>query len=483
MKYFIQYAFALGAVVYAPHIAHSQDTIVANDIRISDITMQRASGYLDIGMDMDFTNLKIKPNRSLHITPMLTDGNRYVELPMVVVDGRRRCIMRKRNEADSIMAENIYIRRRNRRTQDVEYDADVPYERWMGKSKLLLQQEWYACGDKSLSSDIIMVGAMKGVGTVSTSQYQTQHMRQPVFAYVIPADNPDICSVQGCSSVYFPVNKSGIESVCADQKSEMMDICNALDTISGNAISSVHIMGYASPEGPYENNRRLAANRAAAVKDFLVSSDMVDASLVTVDSAPTDWNALKQMLADSHISNRRHIIAIIDDPAIAPEDKDSEIRRKFPVEYDFMLRTFYPKMRVTDYTINYTPRTYTADEALQLVYTHPGRLRPSEIYNVAQSFEKGSKEWNDIMYIAVKTYPQSPELRVNAANVAIANGDYTRAASYLEGVPDTMPEAVNTRGILAMIKGDYAQSLTLFRQAYNGGVEEAAHNISLLEKL
>jgi tetratricopeptide (TPR) repeat protein len=102
---------------------------------------------------------------------------------------------------------------------------------------------------------------------------------------------------------------------------------------------------------------------------------------------------------------------------------------------------------------------------------------------VALTYEKGSKEWDEIIIIAVDNYPQSPEARINAANVAMANGDYTAAEQYLQGVPANIPEAMNSRGILAMAQGDYTKALDLFQQALSAGVTEAAYNITLVREL
>ncbi len=477
-------------MLLAAQVSRAQETIVTDGVQISDITMQRSSGRLDVAMDLDLTGMKIKSNRSLWITPVVTDGNRYVELPAVVVDGRRRSIVRERQGDGALVSDNIYVRRHNHRMQNVEYETDIPYERWMDNSKLVLQQEWCACRDRSLGAEMITAAAMPSAAQQGQPQQggASQQMQpgQPKMAYATPADDGKMRTAQGTAAVYFPVSKSDIQSAYMDNKSELEKIRSTVNGVSGNAdnkISSVHLMGYASPEGPYGFNKTLAANRAAAVKDYLVSNNLVDASLITVDSAPANWDALKQMLTESCINDYRRIIAVIDDPTIKPENKNAEIRRRFPVEYDFMLRTWYPQLRVTDYTVNYNVRPYTVDEAKQLVYTNPIQLSPAEIYMVALTFEKGSKEWNDIILIAVQTYPQSPESRVNAANVAMANGNYTQAAAYLDGVPATMPEAMNSRGILAMAQGNYQQAMTLFQQAQKAGVREAAYNISLLKQL
>ena len=99
------------------------------------------------------------------------------------------------------------------------------------------------------------------------------------------------------------------------------------------------------------------------------------------------------------------------------------------------------------------------------------------------TYDKGSKDWNEIILFAVERFPLSPEARVNAANVAMANGDYELASVYLQGVPSDMPQAINSRGILAMSQGNYSEAMTLFKQAERDGVSEASYNISLLNEL
>ena len=90
---------------------------------------------------------------------------------------------------------------------------------------------------------------------------------------------------------------------------------------------------------------------------------------VTVDSATTDWAALKDWLNTSRIENYLKIIAIIDDNSIAEADKNATIRKQFPVAYNFMLRTWYPKLRTTDISIEHTPAKIDVAEAKKLGFT------------------------------------------------------------------------------------------------------------------
>ena len=242
-------------------------------------------------------------------------------------------------------------------------------------------------------------------------------------------------------------------------------------------------MGYASPEGPYEFNKALAARRAEAVKSFLRGHGVGDNVDIAVDSSPANWDEVKRMLGETYIENWRGIVAIIDDPAIAPADKNNAIRAKYPVEYDFMLRTWYPRLRVTEIAVEGSKPKYTVEQAKSMMQSAPSQLSLDDIYMVALTYEKGSREWDEVILFAVERFPLSPEARVNAANVAMAGGDYERAAEYLQGVPSSMPEAINSRGILAMSQGNYSEAMTLFQQAERDGVSEATYNIGLLKEL
>ena len=62
-------------------------------------------------------------------------------------------------------------------------------------------------------------------------------------------------------------------------------------------------------------------------------------------------------------------------------------------------------------------------------------------------------------------------------------GDFKQAAAYLEGVPSNIPQAMNSRGILAMEEGRYQDAMQLFQAAEQAGVGEATQNIALLKQL
>lgn len=484
MKHITKYLFLACCTLLFALPTQAQNSVTANGVSVDDITIKQANGRLDIAMTFDMSNLHVRSNRSLRITPLLSDGREMLQLPAVIIDGRRRSIIHERHADDIFPSADTYVRRKNRSEQVLDYDANVTYQPWMANAELILREEWCACHDAPYTEDLLAVASMPKhtqQGSDVAHQQALVTNAKPKMAYAMPAASDTPNPTHYDAAIYFHVNKCDIvPSYMGNQHT-----IDSLRTLFANSndIKSIKLMGYASPEGPLPFNKSLAAKRAAAIKEYMAKNNIGSSVPVTVDSATTDWAAIKDWLTASRIENYLKIIAIIDDNSIAEADKNATIRKQFPVAYNFMLRQWYPKLRTTDISIEHTPAKMDVATAKKLLNENPSQLSLEDIYLVALTFEKGSKEWNDIILLAVQTYPQSPEARVNAANVAMANGNYAQAATYLQGLPATMPEAMNSRGILAMSQGNYTQAMTLFEGAAKAGVSEANYNIGLLKQL
>lgn len=482
MKQIYKNLFIVCVAALSISASQAQNAVTTNGVRISDIEMERSGNHLNVGMTLDMSDLHVRSNRSLQITPIVTNGNEIYQLPAVVIDGRRRSIVHKREEMEFVDPTNTYIRRYNRTEQATEYDVQVPYEAWMDNSELILREEWTSCHDAALSEELIAIAEISQPQSQPSTTTPTSSISTlPRMAYAIPTTSDATQSEQSSIDILFAVNQSNINAAFMDNKEQIDELRKALANSSD--IKEIHLTGYASPEGPYEFNKALAARRAESVKKYLANNNLGATTDVIVHSYPANWDEVKRLLNDTYIENWQGITAIIDDTSISAADKNSAIRKKYPVEYEFMLRSWYPKLRMTDITINHKKRDLSVNEAKRILQNNPSQLSLEDIYLIALTYEKGSKEWDEIILLAVENYPQSPEARVNAANVAMTNGDYAKAAQYLQGLPTNMPEAINSRGILAMSQGNYAEALNLFEQAQRAGVSEAAYNITLVREL
>ena len=474
--------YSIALALFLASGANAQITISDNRLTISDIQTTHRANRMDVSMVLDLSQIKIKSNHSLRVTPYLTDGREIMQMPAIIIDGRRRSIVHERERNDDFTSSDIYIRRYNRKEQSLQYEYDVPYEGWMQNAELALREEWCACHDIPYSEDIITIANLtesKHNTTTAQPAVNTQSIiPKAKMAYAIPKqDNSQLQS--STFNIYFPVNKSAINGQFMDNAQNIEQLRKA---ISASDVKAVKLTGYASPEGPYGFNTNLAQKRAEQTSKYLSDNKLSNTNLTTT-SGPIDWSKLREMLLNSYISNYLNIVAIIDDNSIKPEDKNSVIRQRYPVEYNFMLRTWYPKLRTTTITVDHNIKPKSIEEAKATLKNSPAELSLAEIYLIALTYEKGSKEWNDIIILAVENFPNSNEAKVNAANVAMSNGNYTQAAEYLKGLPQDMPEAMNSRGILAMANGNYTEAKALFEKAQKAGISEAIYNLSLLKEL
>ena len=245
------------------------------------------------------------------------------------------------------------------------------------------------------------------------------------------------------------------------------------------SITGVEIHGYASPEAPYNYNARLAEGRAKTLTDHVRRLVDLDSDVFKVTSTPEDWEGLRQALREGNLEDKDAILAIAEDESLDPDAREWRIKKNYPKQYRFMLDNYYPALRHSDYVVSYTVRPFSVEEAKEVFRTNPKQLSLEEMYLVAQTYEPGSDEFNEVFQTAVVLYPDDPTANLNAACAEIERGDYAAASKYLAKAGDT-PYAAHARGVIAMKQGDDAEARRQFNIAAQGGVKEARQNLELL---
>ena len=87
--------------------------------------------------------------------------------------------------------------------------------------------------------------------------------------------------------------------------------------------------------------------------------------------------------------------------------------------------------------MRYTIRSFTVEEARELIYSDPRQLSLNEMFQVAQTMEPGSDAYREVFEIAVRMYPEDPVSNLNAALTAIDAGRLESARRYLAKTSDS----------------------------------------------
>ena len=292
--------------------------------------------------------------------------------------------------------------------------------------------------------------------------------------------------LHGSAYIDFPVNRTEIYPDYRRNPQELARIRATLDTVRNDAdthITSIEVKGYASPEGPYAGNERLAQGRTETLAHYVQNLYTFPAGTMKTAWEAEDWAGLINYVRSSSIADKDAILAVITDDTLAPDAREWRLKSRYPEQYRFLLAEVYPGLRHSDYTVHYTVRSYTeVSEIIEVMRTAPHKLSIHELFMVARTMEPGSPEYNEVFELAVRMYPDSPVANLNAAVNALRRDDLTRAAAYLDRAGDS-PEATYARGILAVKSGDHDKGAGLLRQAAGKGIKEADDALSQLQEI
>ena len=104
------------------------------------------------------------------------------------------------------------------------------------------------------------------------------------------------------------------------------------------------------------------------------------------------------------------------------------------------------------------------------------------MYLVAQTYEEGSEEYNEVFDIAVRMYPQDPIANINAAAMELKRGNVDQAQRYLERSDVASAAAQNNKGVYHMLKGNLTEAEACFNKAKELGAADVDVNLEELRK-
>ncbi len=475
-KKLIYLIIALAAVI-AP--AHAQKFM--NDaLTLSDVTLWQQGESLYVGMTMDMKNLTVGSARSLSLVPLLTDGQHNVPLQEIIINGKRREKAYIRGLAMSKQEPTAIIVPYNKR-ETLNYTQVIPYQPWMANASLQLVETLCGCGNyqEMTAQELI-------TNDVSTEAKRLSAM-SPLIAYIQPTvEVVKTRSEQYEAHLDFPVNKYVILTDFMNNHSELVNIHSMFDKIQNDknlTVTGISIEGFASPEGPLTFNEQLSKKRAVALKDYLVKNEKVPANVYNVTFGGENWDGLVKALEASSMKDKETFLNIIKNTTDDMKRKQEIMRVGGGVPYRTMLKEIYPGLRKVNCKIDYTVINFDVEQGRIIIRENPKYLSLNEMYQVANSYPKGSKDFVNVFDIAVRMYPNDPVANLNAAAVALSMKDLNTAVKFMEKADHATAEFLNNTGVYNFLNGDIQRARAAFEQAAKMGNETAQANLQQLQQI
>ena len=456
------------------------DNRPSGKVNVQDLHAARLENTMHVTGDIVLDELNLASNRVVVLTPILEDkaGHSAAFRPVMVTGRNQHYVyMRQGNEN---YPNAIEQRRDNGKPQSITYDEKTQFEPWMtaGNTTLRIAVDTCGCGKLIGSNDVILPVDGQGL-----------NLRDLLCPFVMPnaTETPEQF-VEGAAYVTYELDSITLKPHMFNNPRELMKIYADIDKVKRDtlvSITQVSIHGFASPEGPYDHNTDLARERAKTLLNWVkneCAANNVKVGQFNSDFTTENWEGLIDSLNHHPEMQNRDAILELAKSDIEPDLRNETIKKKFPKQYAYILKNWYPYLRHADYKVGFRLGQVSVDQIKELIKTRPQVLSLNQFMLAAQTYEPGSAEFNQVFDVAVRMYPEDQTANVNAACAALMSGNTESAEKFLKKAGETA-EALNARGVLALQQKRYEAAEAFFKEAQAAGLEAATKNLNLLNTL
>ena len=159
----------------------------------------------------------------------------------------------------------------------------------------------------------------------------------------------DTASVVMRFRIFYPVNKTELHEDYMDNANTLHRFKKYLE--KSPQIDSVTIYSYASPEGPYLVNKRLAAERGKTAKQYLLErlppNRLLPDSLFIIDPTAENWQGLRDLVLYQYPhADKDEVLAVLDRKDITDEQRKVLLKRlNAGKPWVYILKHLMPQLR------------------------------------------------------------------------------------------------------------------------------------------
>lgn len=328
----------------------------------------------------------------------------------------------------------------------------------------MIQSDLYARFDAKKGKKTVKIPEVKiGYGVVATSQLLS---RCNITAATAPDAYQRIIAQKQEANIKFLINQATLRA--SELKSvSVKDLGKILKEINDNnetrALTNIEVSAYASPDGKYSFNEKLAEKRQNVSSNYLkkeLKKIKMEADVDTKFTAE-DWEGFQELVSKSNLQDKEVILRVLS-MYQDPEEREQQISNMSEV-YTDIKQSILPELRRARLIVNYEIIGRSDAQILEQFAADPSKLSVEEMVYGANKLVKDDatrQKWNEAI---AKQYPSDYRALNNMAQQAISKGDMTAAQNYLKQAANVNKNAseVNTNlALMALKSGDVAKAET-----------------------
>ena len=335
--------------------------------------------------------------------------------------------------------------------------STVPYNEDMQKSELWMTFKAYK-GKKEIQIPAVKVAD----GVIATSELYKKTLLSDGGCQAVDSFQRVKAQKQE-ANIKFLVNqanlrKSELKNNSVTEFVEMLKKINA--DREGFNLSNVEVQAYASPEGGFKFNDKLAGKRQNVsekyVKDQLKKTKMN----ANIDAHYTaqDWDGFQRLVQASNLQDKDVILRVLS-MYKDPEEREQQIRN-MSAAFRELADGILPELRRSRLIINYETIGRSDDQIKEQYNADAAKLSADELLYFA-SLQDTQADQEKVYKKTTELYDKDYRAYNNLATIALSKGDKAAAASYLAkalALDANSAESNANKGLMSLAAGNMAEA-------------------------
>ena len=335
--------------------------------------------------------------------------------------------------------------------------STVPYNEDMQKSELWMTFKAYK-GKKEIQIPAVKVAN----GVIATSELYKKTLLSDGGCQAVDSFQRVKAQKQE-ANIKFLVNqanlrKSELKNNSVTEFVEMLKKINA--DREGFNLSNVEVQAYASPEGGFKFNDKLAGKRQNVsekyVKDQLKKTKMN----ANIDAHYTaqDWDGFQRLVQASNLQDKDVILRVLG-MYKDPEEREQQIRN-MSAAFRELADGILPELRRSRLIINYETIGRSDEQIQDQFNADAAKLSADELLYLA-SLQDTQADQEKVYKKTAELYDKDYRAYNNLATIALSKGDKAAAASYLAkalALDANSAESNANKGLMSLAAGNMAEA-------------------------
>lgn len=275
------------------------------------------------------------------------------------------------------------------------------------------------------------------------------------------------------ADILFLINQANIRDNQL-RSGQMVDLQSRIQDANADSrqeIEEINIQSYASPDGSYDFNKKLAQKREDATKGYMDNQlKGVSFGQLTADFTPEDWEGFRRLVSESNIQDKNLILSVLSMYS-DPEEREREIHNLSSV-FEQLAEEILPKLRYSRISAKINVIGKSDEEIAKAYETNPSSLSVDEILYLAALTDSPEKR-AEIYGKASQLYPTDYRTFNNLGMAQYQLGNYDGARSSFTQASRLAPASAEPQmnlGLTSLNSGNFADAQSRFGNA--AGVPE-----------